>query len=251
MPTRIDGADEPAGGNVLLDKQGTAHAEAPITLLLASSVHDIKNSLAMLLNTLDNVVETTPIESPSQRRQFATLRSEAARINNALIYLLGLYRLQLNQLPLQIQEVFVADFLDEQIASNALLFSIRELTVDYRCDEMLSAYFDPTLIAGVINNVLVNAARYAGSAITISAELGADGALSIGIDDDGPGFPEKMLLPVEHMEQRGIDFASGSTNLGLFFAAEVAHLHRRGERHGSIHLSNLEPNGSRFLLTLP
>jgi len=226
------------------------HEQAPLSMLLASSVHDIKNSLSMLLNTLDTVIEATPITGDTQRQQFATLRGEAARINNALIYLLGLYRLQEHQLPLQIQEVFVAEFLEEQIAANDLLFSIRELNVRCECDENLSAYFDPTLIAGVIGNVVVNAARYAQSTIVLSAQRVDGGELIVEIRDDGPGFPSKMLESAAHHE-RGIDFQSGSTNLGLYFAAEVAILHRRGDRHGSIALRNLEPNGSCFILSLP
>lgn len=224
--------------------------QAPLSLLLASSVHDIKNSLAMLLNTLDSVIETTTITGDGQRQQFATLRGEASRINNALIYMLGLYRLQERQLPLQIQEVYVADFLEEQIAANALLFSIRQLDVRCNCDEQLAAYFDPTLVAGIINNVLVNAARYAQSKIVVSAQRSGDKSLVIEISDDGQGFPEKMLQSQGNRE-RGIDFHSGSTNLGLFFAAEVAHLHRRGEQHGVIELSNLQPHGSCFRLLLP
>lgn len=226
------------------------HDQAPTSLLLASSVHDIKNSLGMLLNTLDAVIETTPISSDMQRQQFATLRGEAARINNSLIYLLGLYRLQRNELPLQVQEVYVADFLDEQIAANELLFSIRQLCVQRDCNEELTAYFDPTLIAGVISNVLVNAARYAKTSIRVSAIAGEKGSIIIEVCDDGPGFPEKMLESNQHTA-RGIDFNSGSTSLGLFFAAEVAHLHRRGDVHGAIELSNLTPHGSRFKLSLP
>ncbi len=226
------------------------HDKAPTSLLLASSVHDIKNSLGMLLSTLDSVIEGTPINSDLQRHQFATLRGEAARINNSLIYLLGLYRLQRHELPLQIQEVYVADFLDEQIAANDLLFSIRQISVENNCDEMLKGYFDAALISGIIGNVLVNAARYAEKSIRVSATAGENGSIVIEVCDDGPGFPEKMLES-NHHAQRGIDFSSGSTNLGLFFAAEVAYLHRRGDAHGTIELSNLLPHGSRFTLMLP
>lgn len=232
--------------------------DVPFSMMLASSVHDIKNSLGMLLNTLDAIVEATPPTSDTQRRQFGTLRGEAARINNSMIYLLGLYRLQEKQLPLQIQEVFVADFLDEQIASNELLFSIRELHIACECDEDLRAYFDPTLIAGVLNNVLVNASRYADKTIRIIARPNANNGVVIEVRDDGPGFPEKMLstntdAPQDQFanDDRGIDFNSGSTSLGLYFAAQVANLHRRGDEHGTIELTNQEPNGSCFRLVLP
>jgi len=224
--------------------------ESSFALLLASSVHDIKNSLSMLLDSLDGVVQTTPITNAQQRHQFATLRGEAARINNSLMYLLGLYRMQKNQLPLQIQEVYVADFLDEQIAANELLFSIRELDVTATCDEQLTGYFDPTLVGGVINNVLVNAARYATKSIQLSAYRSTQSELIIEVRDDGPGFPQKMLESA-HNQHRGIDFISGSTNLGLYFAGEVAFMHRRGDCHGNIALSNSEAGGSCFRLLLP
>jgi K+-sensing histidine kinase KdpD len=224
--------------------------DSSFAVLLASSVHDIKNSLSMLLDTLDTVVQETPITSDLQRNQFATLRGEAARINNSLMYLLGLYRMQKNQLPLQIQEVYVADFLEEQIAANELLFSIRELHVDVACDEQLTGYFDPTLVGGVINNVLVNAARYAKKNIQLSASCSAQNELVIEVRDDGPGFPDKMLESAEN-QHRGIDFISGSTNLGLYFAGEVAFMHRRGDRHGNIGLSNSAGGGGCFRLLLP
>lgn len=226
-----------------------AREAAPISLLLASSVHDIKNSLGMLLNTLETVMQAMPDADSEQRHQFATLRSEAGRINNALISMLGLYRLQKNELPVQLQEVFVADFLDEQIATNQLLFEVRGLQVEQHCDEQLCAYFDPALISGVINNVLVNAAHYARTRITVNAFQDGDD-LVIEVRDDGPGFPDKMLKTVRD-RARGIDFNSGSTNLGLYFCGEVARLHRRGERCGSISLDNLAEGGSCFRLRLP
>lgn len=219
-------------------------------LLLASSVHDIKNSLSMLLDTLDGVVESTPITSDRQRNQFATLRGEAARINNSLMYLLGLYRMQQNQLSVQIQEVYVADFLDEQVAANELLFTMRELEVSIDCDDQLIGYFDTTLISGIINNVLVNAARYTCKIIHLYAAQSPQGQLIIEVRDDGPGFPKKMLEEVSN-QARGIDFSSGSTNLGLYFASEVAQMHTRGDAYGHIELSNLREGGSCFRLTLP
>lgn len=218
-------------------------------LLAASSVHDIKNSLSMLLQTLEEVIRSTPNQSDTLRRQFGVLQGEAARINNDLLYFLGLYRLQQNQLPLQIQPVYVAEFLQEQMLNNALLFEIRDLELTLDCDDALTAWFDPALIAGVVNNVLVNAARYAGRTVALHARS-ERGGLLIEISDDGGGFPEKMLQQGGNRD-RGIDFGSGSTNLGLHFAAEVAAMHRRGDCAGRIELSNRPEGGGCFRLWLP
>lgn len=228
--------------------------EHALSLLAASSVHDIKNSLSMLLQTLEEVIRSTPNQSDVLRQQFGVLQGEAARINNDLMYFLGLYRLQKNQLPLQIQSVYVADFLQEQLVNNALLFEIRNVALELHCDESLSGYFDPALIAGVINNVLVNAARYADRTVAIHAQPQL-GGLMIEVIDDGRGFPEKMLLQGNNNDagnrDRSIDFSTGSTNLGLHFAAEVAAMHKRGNVGGTIELSNLPEGGGCFKLFLP
>ncbi len=222
--------------------------DAAFAMLLASSVHDIKNSLGMLLDTVDQVVRETPISSDSQRHHFATLQGEAARINNDLLYLLGIYRLEQGQLPLNIREVFVADFLEEQAAQSELLYQVRELQCEIDCDRDARAYFDPGLIGGVINNVLVNAARYAKQRVRLRALIG--NGLTIEIEDDGAGFPQAMLDTVGN-SQRGIDFNSGSSSLGLYFADRVAQLHQRDEQCGRIALRNLAGGGGCFTLWLP
>jgi K+-sensing histidine kinase KdpD len=112
------------------------------SMLLASSVHDIKNSLGMLLSTLDDVIDISSEERPQQRKIYSILRGEASRINNALIYLLGLYRLQNDQLSLNLAEIFIADFLEEQLASQQLLLDVNNINASIDCDENLVGYFD-------------------------------------------------------------------------------------------------------------
>src|SRR5690606_17599731 len=141
----------------------------------------------------------------------------------------------------------VADFLQEQLLNNALLFEIRDLELRLDCDPDLCGYFDPTLVAGVLNNVLVNAARYARRLVSIDARATSEGLL-IEVLDDGDGFPQKMRQQCSGNRDRGIDFQSGSTNLGLFFAGEVAALHRRGAQAGSIALRNRPEGGGCFQL---
>lgn len=221
------------------------------SLLLASSVHDMKNSLGMLLSSLDELTSDMTEMSDNQRRQFAVLQGEASRIRNDLIYLLGLYRMQNHDLVVEIDEVFVDEFLDQQVAQNALLFDMRKIDVRVNCAEGLTGFFDEELIGGVINNVLVNAARYTRSRIDINASVD-DGYLCIDVIDDGAGFPAEMLAQAGDMA-RDISFKTGSTHLGLHFAARIAALHKGNDgRRGSIAISNLSAQGQgRFSLRLP
>ncbi|MDG1773727.1 MAG: HAMP domain-containing sensor histidine kinase [Oceanicoccus sp.] len=219
------------------------------SMLLASSVHDIKNSLSMLLTSLDEVIDITTEERPEQRKSYSILRGEASRINNALIYLLGLYRLQNEQLSLNLQEVFIADFLEEQLENQKLLFDVNNIDVVIDCDENLTGYFDENLIAGVINNILVNCAKYTKDTITLSAQQ-QDNYLTISINDNGSGYPQHIIDHISN-DNRGIDFNSSSTNLGLFFSQQIASIHQCKGRSGSIELSNPEQGGGCFRLILP
>jgi signal transduction histidine kinase len=218
------------------------------SILLASSVHDIKNSLSMLLQSLDEIIETD--HSNENHDKYSVLRGEASRINNALIYLLGLYRLEQDQLGISLDEVYVADFLEEQVASQQLLFDIKNIEVTIDCDDDLTAYFDENLVDGIIANILVNDAKYTKDKILIQALKTATGGVEISITDNGAGYPAAII---EHLnnDARGIDFSSGSTNLGLYFAQQIAGLHQNKEKQGSISLSNIEEGGGKFTLTLP
>lgn len=219
-----------------------------ITTILASSVHDIKNSLGMLLGTLDELVHSKHFETVEEKKQLSVLQSEASRINNSLIHLLGLYRLQKDKLPLQIKEVFVNDLLEEQIAANENLLLLQSITVELDCAEDLHWYFDSQLIGSIINNILINALKYTRSKITIKV-WNENGYLKIRIDDDGDGYPESILTN-QNASTHAINFATGSTNLGLYFAAIIANAHQRNDKHGFIELNN-HTSGGRFTLTLP
>jgi signal transduction histidine kinase len=221
------------------------------SLLLASSVHDMKNSLGMLLMSLDELTTDMVDMNDVQRRQFAILQGEASRIRNDLVYLLGLYRMQENDLGVSVDEVFVDDFIDQQIAQNELLFNMRNIHVTVQCEKGLTGFFDEELVAGILNNVLVNAARYTRNQIDVAAYADA-GWLCIDITDDGAGFPQDMIEQSRDLSGT-IDFKTGSTNLGLLFAGKIAALHKANDgRTGSIQISNKSVNGQGcFRLRLP
>lgn len=216
-------------------------------MLLASSVHDIKNSLSMLVNSLDEVIDINTLDE-QQKHNFSILQSEASRINHALIHLLGLYRLENNQLAVANDEVYVADFLEEQVSSQQLLFTVNAIDVEVHCEEDLTAYFDSQLVAGIITNILVNCAKYTENRIDIYASAQQPG-IKIEIIDNGKGYPEHIINNLSN-HNRGLDFSSGSTNLGLYFAAEIAQLHKCKNKTGYIALSNRD-NGGCFTLVLP
>ena len=224
--------------------------QVDFSFVLASSVHDMKNSLGMLINTLAEVMVQYPPQNSQHAKSYAVLEYEAARINSELIQLLSLYRLDHDQARAHIDECIVVDVLSEQIARNYTLLQTRELELVLQCDDSLTGYFDSDLVGGVINNILVNAARYSKQKLILFAQHTTEG-LCIGIEDDGPGYPEDMLNASTFAEARA-NFTSGRPHLGLMFANKVALMHRNKSQQGFIRLTNDSPlGGGCFKLYLP
>lgn len=223
--------------------------ELDFSFVLASSVHDMKNSLCMLLGSLEEMIEKSPPQNSEQENHMSILQYEASRINSELIQLLNIYRLQNKSLPFSIDENYVVETFEDQIARNDILFKTKNIEVIVDCDDDLVWFYDNELLGNVIHNILINSSRYAKSAIKLSA-ICKDNQLSISIEDDGLGFPDFMLqaaLP-ENNKNSGAD----STRLGLFFAAKIASFHKQGGNRGEIKLSNGgDLNGGVFTIVLP
>ncbi|WP_111641948.1 sensor histidine kinase [Marinimicrobium alkaliphilum] len=224
--------------------------ELDFSFVLASSVHDMKNSLGMLLHTLGEVIEQSPPQDEAQARQFAVLQYETSRINSELVQLLALYRMQERRMLVDVDEQYVRDVIEDQIARNDMLFQTRGINVELDCDDDLAWYFDAELIGGVINNVLVNAARYTRETLKVSARVDEHGLL-ISIADDGTGYPQAMLdAPAQ--ENAGVSFSSGNTHLGLLFAQRVVEAHKSKGARGALLLENGGELGGGILnLRLP
>ena len=114
------------------------------SMVLASAVHDMKNSLGMLLNSLDELrQEQTDTIGDSPR--FNTLQYEAERMHNDLVQLLGIYRLGENNLSAHVEEHFVPDFLAQQMARHTPLLEGMGIKLAIESDD-INGFFDEDLL---------------------------------------------------------------------------------------------------------
>ncbi len=233
------------------DGHSPEHGHTPIdfSFVLASSVHDMKNSLGMLLNTLSAMMVSSPPKDEEQARFFSVLEYEAARINGELVQLLSLYRMDENTMSVVIDAHHLIDTLEEQIARNDTLLRSRNIGVNIECDDDLVWYFDSELIGGVLNNLIVNCARYSREQLLIKVTE-ENGFLCIAIADDGQGYPDNMLMGA--LPQIPVSFNSGNTRLGLLFTRKVLELHKSKKGQGYMTIANGGPlGGGELKLFLP
>jgi two-component system, OmpR family, sensor histidine kinase SenX3 len=216
--------------------------------ILASSIHDMKNSLGVVLNSLDELLGGVDAAPPSSR--LAKLRWEAQRVNDNLVQLLALYKMENQGLALNIDEYPVRDFIQEVLASEKAALETRNIEIGLQCPRDLVWYFDRDLSAGVLKNALNNALRYATTKVLIAAEE-ADHCLVLSVNDDGKGFPESVIAD-GRQHGHGVNFSSGNTGLGLYFTSRVAELHKNKGRQGAIELGNGGVlGGACFSIKLP
>ncbi len=220
-------------------------------LVLASTVHDMKNSLSMLGESLNLIFEQLDNQLVEQKMKdhYGAVQYESSRVNNLLMQLLALYKLENDQLPFNPNYYNLSDFLEEQSCKFIPLMKAKDIKYKINVDESLEAVFDDNLIATLLENIIGNAIRYTQSKIHISCHF--DQCLVIQIADDGPGYPKQMIeLAGDYI--KGIDQSTGSTGLGLVFAKKIAELHSHKDTKGSIHLSNGgDLGGGIFELRIP
>jgi Signal transduction histidine kinase len=219
--------------------------------ILAISIHDTKNALGMVLNSLDGLLDPTTGECRCDAGHVARLQYEARRVNDNLVQLLTLYRTDKGLYQPRLAHCVVYELLEDYYLSNKPMMDHHGVSCDIDCPEDLTWSLDQAMVAAVLENVITNTVRYTRDRIRIAAQH-TDGWLLLDVEDNGPGFPAAMLGRRTIAKDAPLDPASGRTGLGLYFCAIIAQMHDSGAQHGYIELSNGGSlGGGRFRLALP
>ena len=183
-----------------------------ISVFLASAIHDMKNSLSVLINFLEGF--HTELDD-STKGKMAPMLYEVKRVNNNLVQMLAIYKVGNEFYPFDLTENSIDEFTREIVMQNQTLLDNLGVTLELDYDEDLAWYFDRELVSGVITHALNNAVRYTLDKLRLSVR--SDGsALVIRVEDNGTGYSDS-LLEMGNTVSKGVDFASGSTGLGTIF----------------------------------
>jgi len=222
------------------------------TTLFASNIHDIKNLLFILINSLDETIDScndcTP-EDGKTRSKLSLLKYNGQRINDKLIQMLSLFKIAEDRYQINIAYHSVEEFFEDMVIETKPLLNARSIDITASCEDSLCWFFDKDIISGIIANAIHNALSYAKSQIRINA-YSENGFLVIDVEDDGNGFPQEILNSGGSVNS--LNTSDGKTGLGLYFSSISAKLHVNKDKAGYIGLKNGGGfQGAVFSLHLP
>ena len=222
-------------------------------VFLASTVHDMKNSIAVLGGTLENLLDKSDARAGQDASypQMAHMLYQTRRLSDNLMQLLALYKeVGKPTYPFEPVTVPLGDLVHQVAGQSRVLLAAKDIRLDVDFAPDLLWTLDEDLVIGVLCHAINNAVRYTRDRIRLTiAER--DGMLEFRVEDNGMGFPPSMLEAGASVGQ-GINFLTNSSGLGLFFASEVARMHKRRQRGGAIRLENGgQLGGGCFVLVLP
>ena len=216
--------------------------------LLASISHDLRTPLAVMASAGSTLADHASGLTEAQRKQLArSIETTARDMTDMVSNVLDLMRLESGRVQLKRTWDSV-----EEIVSSALARvepRMRNHPVQLALPDDLSGVFvDSSLVLQVFVNLLDNVAKYtpAGTRTRIAAEA-IDDAISVTIEDEGPGLPPGEPGRIFDKFQRGQPEGSVmGVGLGLAICRAIVRAHG-----GQIQASARPGGGARFQFTLP
>lgn len=226
--------------------------EISFTDLMASSIHDMKNSVNVQVHALEKIANDAKLRGDLEAfNSLVLVIAQAHRMNANLIQLLSLYKFGKSTYPLDIAEQSVTELVSEALLQTRSVLEFKGISVEVDCAPDCYWYFDHDLMTGVLLNALNNALNYTHDKICLRARV-ADGLLELRVEDNGRGYPAHMLHHDGVAAIKGVNFFSGSTGLGFYFSSQVARLHQNQGTCGSLTIENGGAyGGGCFVVKLP
>src|SRR6478735_3259698 len=133
-----------------MDDSASSHE---LFLFLASTVHDMKNSISVLSGTLESLLVNASPETESAYPQMAHMLYQTKRLNDNLIQLLALYKqVGKPEYPFDIQPLEMGDVIEQVVAAERVLLKSKGITLTTDFDPALIWHFDEDLIIGVVGH---------------------------------------------------------------------------------------------------
>ncbi|MES2209612.1 MAG: HAMP domain-containing sensor histidine kinase [Chloroflexota bacterium] len=221
--------------------------------LIALVTHELRTPLAVVRAYTDLLAEEPPLDGrysrdPGRRDQRASWHDgtigQIERLDRLVDSILASVRVVPDQ-PAAVEPIDVADLVGEVVRGLAPILGRHEVVV--QGGVRLHALADPPRLRQMLEHLVENAVKYAPPGTHIRVDWGmTEGAVRIGVQDDGPGIPPEWRERIfEPYARRDTHTARGS-GIGLYAAKRLAE-----SMGGHLWCEPAPDHGARFVIALP
>ena len=216
---------------------------------IADVSHELKTPLTGILGAVELLSDDDGAPDP---KLLEMIRSQSVRLNGLAQGILALSRLEraadldaVRKEPLALDEL-----VREAVERQSILAQEKGMSITFEPPAAsVTVRGDATLIAQVVDHLIVNAIRHSGSkdvVVTLGKERGQ---AVLAVEDHGRGIPEAdrpRIFERFYRVDASRTSATGGSGLGLAIVRRIATLHG-----GTVVLEPVRPSGCRFVLRLP
>lgn len=205
-------------------------------------VHDLKNPLNIIVNTIKEQILNT--------RERGNIEKAALKMNNMVMNILDVQKYEDNKMELQKSDVSIGESIKFAIDEVVQLLIDKNLKIVTNIPKHSYVNADKIIITRVLVNFLTNAIKFSpvNSTITIDVNEREYNKVRIAVTDSGPGLePQNQTLCFEKYGQYKAVNLNGlkSSGLGLFFCKIAVESHK-----GRIGVISEYGNGATFWFEL-
>jgi heavy metal sensor kinase len=219
---------------------------------MADASHELRTPLSVV-RTAAQVTLQKPERSNSEYREaLAVIEQQASRLSRVVEDMFALTRADMNQLPLDISELYLDEIVADTTRAAGILAERKG--VHLKSQDLQEAPYrgDDRLLRQMISNILDNAIKFTPEGGTVEVQFKRAGAsYEITVVDTGCGIPDDLQGRVFDRffradGARAGTNGSGGAGLGLAISRSIAELHE-----GRLTLQSSGPTGSTFCICLP
>jgi two-component system phosphate regulon sensor histidine kinase PhoR len=218
----------------------------------ANVSHEIKTPLTAIKGFVETLRHGS-VKNPEEIERFlGIIEKHVNRLTAILEDLISLSRIEQDdeKKAIKLQKNPIKNVLQTAIGNCREKADLKDITVDYVCEENLFAMIDPTLLEQALVNLLDNAITYSheGSSVQISAFQKRD-SIIISVQDHGTGITKEHLPRIFERFYRADKARNrdlGGTGLGLAIVKHITQVHG-----GYATVESTPGKGSTFSLNLP
>jgi two-component system phosphate regulon sensor histidine kinase PhoR len=219
---------------------------------VANVSHELKTPITALKGCVETLTGDAPLKPEDTTRFTSMMDRHVSRLEAIVEDLLSLSRIEFETSNGQVERnpATISNVLQTVIQRLTKAAESKNITLDLKCSEELSAPINTSLIEQAVANLVDNAIKYSGDNTYINlTALQKGNQVIIAVSDQGPGIEQSHLPRIFERFYRldtARSRAMGGTGLGLSIVKHIALAHQ-----GNVTVESTVGHGTTFKLHLP